>query len=117
ASLGAGGGGPLDPEVVWGALDSSFGRVLAQRLGGAVLFWVLIGAARNARAGDTCTTSPALLLGLAVALVDGEAAHAIGTRPPWLGLAVNTLHAAAMGAWVGGVMGVLAVWRTSGDAG
>jgi len=117
ASLGAGGGGPLDPEVVWGALDSSFGRVLAQRLGGAVLFWVLIGAARNARAGDTRTTSPALLLGLAVALVDGEAAHAIGTRPPWLGLAVNTLHEAAMGAWVGGLMGVLAVWRTSGVAG
>jgi len=117
ASLSAGGSGPLDPEVVWGALDSSFGRVLAQRLGGAVLFWVLIGAARNARAGDTRTTWPALLLGLAVALVDGEAAHAIGTRPSWLGLGVNTLHEAAMGAWVGGLFGVLAVWRAPGVAG
>ena len=113
-SLGAGGSGSLDPEAVWGALDSSFGRVLAQRLGAAILLWVLIGAARNARAGSPRTTWPALLLGVAVALIDGEAAHAIGTRPPWLGLGVNTLHEAAMGAWVGGLVGVLAVWRAPG---
>jgi copper transport protein len=117
ASLSVGGSGPLDLEVIGGALDSSFGRVLAQRLGAAVLFWVLIGAARNARANDTRTTRAALLLGVVVAFIDGEAAHAIGTRPSWLGLGVNTLHEAALGTWVGGVLGVLAVWWAPGVAG
>jgi len=116
SSLSAGSVEPLDPEVVAGALDSSFGRVLAQRLGAAVLFWVLIGAARNARAPGR-TTRAVLLLGLAVALIDGEAAHATGTRPPWFGLSVNTLHELAMGMWAGGLLGVLAVWRAPGLAG
>src|SRR5207302_9368804 len=65
----------------------------------------------------TRTTRTALLLGLAVAFIDGEAAHAIDTRPSWLGLGVNTLHEAAVGAWVGGVLGVLAVWWAPGVAG
>ena len=107
-SLSAGTGQPLDPEVLGGALDSSFGRVLAQRLGAALLLWVLVGAApvRPAQAA-----AAALVLGLALAFVDGEAAHAVGTRPSWLGLGLNTLHEAAMGTWVGGLVGLLSVWR------
>jgi copper transport protein len=108
ASLGAGGGGPLDLEVVGGALESSFGRVLGQRLGAAVLLWALVGAVASAPAR---VTGAALLLGLGVAFVDGEAAHAAGTRWPWLGLGLNTAHVAAMGTWVGGVLALLGVWR------
>ncbi|HTD46085.1 MAG TPA: copper resistance protein CopC [bacterium] len=107
-SLSAGTGQPLDPEVLGGALDSSFGRVLAQRLGAALLLWVLVGAAS---AGPARAAAAALILGLALAFVDGEAAHAVGARPSWLGLGLNTLHEAAMGAWVGGLVGLLSVWR------
>ncbi|TMI83464.1 MAG: hypothetical protein E6H03_03690 [Bacillati bacterium ANGP1] len=104
----AGAGQPLDPEILGGALDSSFGRVLAQRLGAALLLWVLVGAA-SARPAPAAAA--ALVLGLALAFVDGEAAHAVGTRPSWLGLGLNTLHEAAMGTWVGGLVGLLSVWR------
>ncbi len=114
SSLGAGAGGALDPEVVSGALDSSFGRVLAQRVGAALLLWVLLGAARDASVRATLAVT---ILGLALAFVDGEAAHAAGPRPAWLGLGMNTLHVAAMGVWVGGVAALLSVWRLPAVAG
>ncbi len=113
-SLGAGAGGPLDPDIVGGALDSSFGRVLAQRLGAALLLWVLLGAARDASARATGAVA---ILGLALALVDGEAAHAGGVRPAWLGLSLNTLHVAAMGVWTGGIAALLSVWGLPAIAG
>jgi copper transport protein len=100
--------GALDPETMSGALESSFGRVLAQRLGAALLLWVLLGAAHD---GSIRAAQAIGILGLAVAFVDGEAAHAAGGRPAWLGLGVNTLHMAAMGAWIGGMAALLSVWR------
>jgi len=114
ASLGAGAGGPLDPEVIGGALDSSFGRVLAQRLAAALLLWVLVGAAG---AGSMRAMGVALVVGLALAFVDGEAAHATGTRPPWLGLGVNMLHVVAMAVWTGGGLALLTIWPSSGRRG
>jgi copper transport protein len=110
------GGGAVDLEVVGGALDSSFGRVLAQRLGAAVLLWVLIGAVRNAHLGAAETAWAVLPLGAAVALIDGQAAHSTGTHPVWLGLGINMLHEAAMGLWLGGVLGLLAVSHAPGAA-
>lgn len=104
-SLGA--SGALDPEVVSGALESSFGRVLAQRLGAALLLWVLLGAARDA---SIRATRAVAILGLTLAFVDGQAAHATGARPAWVGLGANTLHVAAMGAWIGAVVALLSVW-------
>ena len=106
-SLGAGTGQPFELEVMGDALDSSFGRVLAQRLGAAVLLWVLVGALK---AGPDRAAAAALTLGVAAAFVDGLAAHATGARPAWLGLGLNTLHVAAMGGWVGGLFGLLGVW-------
>lgn len=113
-SLGTGAGGPLDPDVVGGALDSSFGRVLAQRLGAALLLWVLLGAARDASARATGAVA---ILGMALAFVDGEAAHAVGVRPVWLGMSLNALHVAAMGVWLGGVAALLSLWRLSRGTG
>jgi copper transport protein len=115
-STSLGGEGAVDLEVVGGALDSSFGRVLAQRLGAAVLLWVLIGAARNAHLGPAETAWAVLPLGAAVALIDGQAAHSTGTHPVWLGLGINMLHEAAMGLWLGGVLGLLAVSHAPGAA-
>ncbi len=79
-----------------------------------MLLWVLVGAARNAHVREVQTAWIVLLLGAAVALVDGEAAHAVGTRPVWFGLGINTLHEAAMGLWVGALLGLLGVWRLPG---
>ena len=106
ASLGV--SDALDPEVTSAALESSFGRVLAQRLGAALLLWVLLGVAHD---GSARAAQGIAILGLAVAFVDGEAAHAAGVRPAWLGLGINTLHVAAMGAWTGGLAALLWVWR------
>jgi copper transport protein len=102
---------PFDLEVVGGALDSSFGLVLAQRVGAAALLWVLVGAVRNAAVREAVAAWAVLGLGVAVALIDGEAAHAVGARPAWLGFGANVLHESAMGWWIGAVLGLLGIWR------
>jgi len=104
-SLGA--GIAVSATVAEGALASSFGRVLAQRVGAAVLLWVLVGAMDQGIAGAGWV---ALALGIALALADGEASHAVGAHPPWLGLGANAIHIAAMGAWIGGLIALLAIW-------
>jgi methionine-rich copper-binding protein CopC/putative copper export protein len=96
-ALGAVGGG-ADPAVVGTLLDSSFGRVIAQRLAVAILLWVLAGALRNGAMRATWTVP---LLGVGLAFIDGQAAHAAGVRPVWLGLTVNAAHVCAMGLWAG----------------
>jgi len=96
-ALGAVGGG-ADPAVVGTVLDSIFGRVLAQRLAAAILLWVLAGALRSG-AMRAAWTVP--LLGVGLAFIDGQAAHAAGVRPLWWGLTVNAAHLSAMGLWAG----------------
>jgi len=108
ASLGGDAAGTLDLDVLGDALGSSFGRVLAQRLGAAVLLWVLVGVAPQA---PRLASGGVVALGLALAVADGQAAHATGVRPAWLGLALNALHLAAMGLWLGGLATLLASRR------
>ncbi len=95
ASLGT--GAMLDPDVTTAVMASSFGRVLAQQIGAAVLLWALAGVVKPGAARGTGTWA-VLLLGLALALIDGEAGHAIGSSPVWVGLGANAIHIAAMGA-------------------
>lgn len=95
-SLGALGG--ADPSVMGAVLDSSFGRVLAQRLAAPILLWVLAGAIRSGALRAAWTVP---LLGVALAFIDGEAAHAAGVNPAWWGLGVNAVHVCAMGLWAG----------------
>lgn len=96
-ALGAAGGG-ADPAVIGALLDSSFGRVLAQRLAAAILLWVLAGALQSGALRAAWTVP---LLGVGLAFVDGQAAHATGVRPAWWGLGINTVHLGAMGLWGG----------------
>jgi copper transport protein len=96
-ALGAIGGG-ADPAVVGAVLDSSFGRVLSQRLAAGILLWVLAGALRT---GALRAAWPVPLLGAALAFADGQAAHAAAVRPLAWGLALNAAHVAAMGLWAG----------------
>jgi len=116
-SLGAGGGSAgANRQIVGDVLASSFGRVLAQRVGAAVLLWVLLGVLdatdADTRADTKATTETnsggagavmrvALAVGIALAVADGEASHAgnNGGGVAWLGYLANTAHVASMGLW------------------
>ncbi len=102
ASLGT--GLLLDPSIIGDVLSSSFGRVVAQRLGAALLLWVLVGVVKE---GSKQGTAMILALGGILALIDGEASHALSSTPIWLGFIVNALHIIAMGVWVGGLCALL----------
>ncbi len=97
----------FDSDVIADMLSSSFGRVMAQRAGAAILLWVLLGNSGQGAVWKWGVTS--LYMGLA--LVDGQASHAVIAEPVWAGLTANTLHLAAMGLWVGGLAALLAVWQ------
>jgi copper transport protein len=97
----------FDPATVSAALDSSFGRVLAQRLATPVALWVLLGLADT---GVTWAAPLTLPLAWALAAVDGLAAHATSVQPPSLGLLLNALHVAAMGLWIGGLIALVSIW-------
>jgi copper transport protein len=96
----------FDSELAGAALASSFGRALAQRLGAAILLWVLAGAAR---AGADRAVAIAAGLGVVLAGIDGEASHAVSLDPPWPALAADAVHVAAMGLWLGGLVALVLV--------
>lgn len=101
----------LDPDAMSAALDSSFGRAMGLRLGVALALWVIAGFAREGSRGVVVW---GLAAGGLLAVIDGLSAHAVETRPVWLGLIANGLHLAAMAAWTGGVIGLVIVRRQPG---
>lgn len=105
-SLGT--GGLFNADILGDVLASSFGRVLAQRLGAAILLWVCAGIAQQYPKQGVAA---ALALGLLLTFIDGEASHALTSRLPWPALIANALHIVAMGVWVGGLLALLALWR------
>jgi copper transport protein len=98
----------VDPFAVSAAFDSNFGRAMSLRLGAILFLWVLLGftSPGSARGGPV-----ALALGVALAFVDGAAAHALSVRPAWAGLLVGAAHLMAAGVWIGGIAALLAIWR------
>jgi copper transport protein len=89
----------FDGDALTGALASPFGRVLGLRVAAALLLWALLGALRQA----PWLRWSVVGLGLVLALVDATAAHSIPALPQPLGLALNSVHVATMGLWLGGV--------------
>jgi copper transport protein len=89
----------FDGDALTSALASPFGRVLGLRLAAALVLWAVLGALRQAPWLRWSVPG----LGLALALVDATAAHAIPALPPPLGLALNAMHVFTMGIWVGGL--------------
>jgi copper transport protein len=96
--------------LVGAVLSSRFGWVLALRLGGALLLWVLVGAAKE---GARLAVALALALGLALALLESLVSHSITSSQPALGLVGTTLHMLGMGLWLGGLAALLGTWRES----
>ena len=72
---------------------------MTERVGAAILLWVLLGSDRQGKLLKWGVT--ALYLGLAV--VDGQTSHAVISDSVWLGLPANTIHLAAVGFWLGGL--------------
>lgn len=97
----------FNPDVLADILASSFGQVMTERLGAAILLWVLLGVDRDNKLLKWGVT--ALYLGLAI--VDGQTSHAVISNSVWLGWPANTVHLAAMGLWVGGLASLVAVWK------
>jgi copper transport protein len=83
----------FDGDTALAVLGSSFGRLLALRLGAALLAWTLMATGRS---------WPLLVVGGVVALLDGSSAHAIPGLPG-AGQLLVAVHVSAMGLWVGGL--------------
>jgi copper transport protein len=87
----------FDGPTAIAIVASGFGRLLGLRLAVAVLLWAVL-------AIDAFW--PVLVLGSVMALIDGATAHAL----PGLdgaGLLLNAIHVAAMGLWVGALVGLV----------
>jgi copper transport protein len=97
-------GALFDLAVAGDVLASGFGLVWAQRIGVALLLWVIVGVVKDGTARALWAV-PAL--GLALAVVDGAAGAALAT----ITIAAATLHEAAMGAWIGSLALLLALWN------
>jgi copper transport protein len=91
----------FDGPTAIAVMASGFGRLLGLRLAVAVFLWAVL-------ALDVFW--PVLALGAAMALIDGATAHAIPGLPG-AGLALSAVHVAAMGLWVGAVVGFLVLKR------
>jgi copper transport protein len=97
-------GALFDPALAGDVLASGFGLVWAQRIGVALLLWVIVGAIHDG-APQALWAVPAL--GLALALIDSTASASLTA----LAIAATMLHEAAMAAWMGGLALLLALWN------
>jgi copper transport protein len=87
----------FDGDTAMAVLASGFGRLLGLRLAVVLLVWALLALE---------SLWPVLGLGVVMALIDGATAHAIPGLPG-AGLLLNAVHLAAMGLWVGALIGYL----------
>ena len=98
-----------DADVLADVLESRVGLVTGQRLGIALALWAALAALET---GSSTSLKLGLALGIALAVIDGQAVHAVSVRPLAAGLVANALHVAAMGTWVGVLIALLVAWRT-----
>lgn len=97
--------GGLDGASMVDVLGSPFGRVIALKLGAALLAWTLLGAV-----AESDRWRPALLAPpVALALVEGASGHLLAGLPAPAAWLLNGIHVGAMAAWMGGLATVLAL--------
>ena len=100
-----------DADVLADVLESRVGLVTGQRLGIALMLWAVLAALET---GSSTSLKLGLGLGIALAVIDGQAVHAVSVHPLAAGLVTNALHVAAMGTWVGTVIALLVAWQSAG---
>ncbi len=106
-------GGPDSPSLA-SLLGSSFGRLLALRLGTALALWGLLGALEEGRWRAVALVAA---LGGGLAVVDGLGGHSIGSGPAVpLAYLLTAAHVAAMAVWVGGIASLVAMGEGDGRA-
>jgi copper transport protein len=113
----------------WGTLvplmrTSAFGRgyidlelvLVLFAVAAAIAFWVERPERPQRSIAELFSVGGALLATAAAALVPGAAGHAAQTSPRGLSVALDGLHVASGAVWVGGLIGLLVLWRSLGAA-
>jgi len=103
---------------------SAFGRAFLDlelclallALAGAVALWVDRPERRQRSVAELFSVVGALLAAGAVVGVVGAAGHAAQTSPAGAALAFDWVHVAAGSLWIGGLVGLLVLWRTLPEA-
>jgi copper transport protein len=100
--------------------DSAFGRDLLDleltfalfAVAAALALWVDRPERERRSIAELLATGGALLAAAALLLVPGLSGHAAQTAPRGLSVALDWLHLAAGSLWVGGLTGMLVLWRS-----
>jgi copper transport protein len=100
--------------------DSAFGRGYLDLeltfalfvLAGAVSLWVDRPERPQRSIAELMSTVGALLAAAATLLVPGLSGHAAQTAPRGLSVALDWLHLTAGSVWIGGLIGLLVLWRS-----
>jgi copper transport protein len=100
--------------------DSAFGRGYLDLeltfalfvLAGAVSLWVDRPERPQRSIAELMSTMGALLAAAATLLVPGLSGHAAQTAPRGLSVALDWLHLTAGSVWIGGLIGLLVLWRS-----
>jgi copper transport protein len=100
--------------------DSAFGRGYLDLeltfalfvLAGAVSVWVDRPERPQRSIAELMSTVGALLAAAATLLVPGLSGHAAQTAPRGLSVALDWLHLTAGSVWIGGLIGLLVLWRS-----
>jgi copper transport protein len=78
----------------------------------AIAFWVERPAQPRRSIAELLSLGGALLAAGAALLAPGAAGHAAQTSPRWLALLLDWAHLSAAALWIGGLVGLLVLWRS-----
>jgi copper transport protein len=79
---------------------------------GGIAIWLDRGAGRLRSVAELVSLAGAGLAAAAVVLLPGVAGHAAQTKPRALSIALDWLHLGSAALWVGGLIGLLVLWRS-----
>ena len=104
---------PLMRQSAFGRGYLRFELLLALlAVAGGIALWVDRGASRLRSIAELVALAGAGLAAGAVLLLPGTVGHAAQTTPRSLAVALDWLHLAAAAVWVGGLIGLLVLWRS-----
>jgi copper transport protein len=104
---------PLMRQSAFGRAWLRFELLLALfAVAGGIAIWVDRGANRMRSVAELLSLAGATLAAAALVLLPGVAGHAAQTDPRALSVVLDWLHVGAGALWVGGLIGLLVLWRS-----
>lgn len=104
---------PLMEQSAFGRAWLRFELLLALfAIAGGIALWLDRGANRVRSIAELVSLTGASLAAAAVVLLPGVAGHAAQTDPRALSVLLDWLHVGAGSLWVGGLIGLLVLWRS-----